>query len=736
MSDLSNDKLFSSLLAAASEPAAKDEIISEFLASISQTYGIDKVEIKEAEDGSTSEIIRHISSTRKPYTDNNLSEYSLFSSLISYNDKGYKSYAAVPILKDGKVTSIIEMLSRSENKFTEGITEAIASAAILLGLAISYKLERQRSAKLAEYFDAVFNDSSPQMLVTPSGVIAKANKTAMKEFHMLQNAKIETIIGINYEQLIKYAGRGPVTVPIQIDGNSYTYTLVAEKAGNSLTYLSLKNSTEASLLRAAKDSIEKSDYVAIIFTDTHYNITATTSNCEAMLGYREDMLIGKSISDLVQEKKRKEFDMILSAKLKQQIKGRTELTSLTGYPINMRFYASEMPQGFAFTFVNSDAEKYVEGLKESLQDFLYNASELVIKTDEAGRITYCNMAAENMLGFSASDMIGKEIKFIYKDPSIIDRDIGYARSSGKPDNTYVDLLKNDGTIVPGTQSTRLFRDNDGNIEFVIVVKELLTKRIMEIHEQELVKNAKEMKDMKNMSDLKSQFIYNISHELKTPLTNINGFSKLLYSGDFGELNEDQKQYIKTIADEANRLMLIIQQVLDASKLEASKVKLEMKEVDMSMFGENPSIVSLREAALEKGLTFDWKADYNVPTIMADPNRLIQIFVNLIGNSIKFTSKGGINVHIFKASNRKIQCDVKDTGIGISEEDRRKLFKKFYQVQKGLVKQDGAGTGLGLSITRELIRLHGGDISIKSEVGKGSTFSVTLPIKPRRKKRQQ
>lgn len=734
MSDPSPDKLLSSLLTFASGAANKDEIIKEFLTSISHTYSIDRIEIKDADDNSVSEIIRHISSTRKPYTDNNLSEYSLFSSLIVYNDAGYRSYAAVPIMTDGKVTSVIEMLSREENKFNEEITGAIYGAATLLGFAIAYKSERQRSAKLAEYFDAVFNDQLPRLLLTSSGMIVKANKAAIKEFHISQNAKIDAVLGISYDQLAKYMSKGPTTIVLRADEKQTAYIIVAEKAGDSITYVSLRNALEISLLRAAKESIEKSDLAMIIFTDQFLNVTATTSNCEAILGYREDMLTGKNLADLVHERKRKDFEVIVSPRQGQQIKGRTELISMTGYPINMRFYASEMPQGFAFAFVSTDAEKYVEGLKESMQDFLNNASELVIKTDEVGRITYCNMSAESTLGFTAEEMIGKDIKFIYKDPSIIDRDIGYARSSGKPDNTYVDLLRSDGTIVPGTQSTRLFRDTEGNIEFVIVIKELLTKRIMEMHEQELLKNAKEMKDMKNMSDLKSQFIYNISHELKTPLTNINGFSKLLYSGDFGELNEEQKQYIKTIADEANRLMLIIQQVLDASKLEASKVKLEMKEVDMSMFGDNPTIVSLREAAAEKGLSFDWKVDYNVPTIMADPNRLIQIFVNLIGNAIKFTSKGGINIHIFKVSNRKIQCDVKDTGIGISEEDRRKLFKKFYQVQKGLVKQDGAGTGLGLSITRELIKLHGGDISIKSEVGKGSTFSVTLPIKPRKKKK--
>jgi two-component system sensor histidine kinase ChiS len=128
--------------------------------------------------------------------------------------------------------------------------------------------------------------------------------------------------------------------------------------------------------------------------------------------------------------------------------------------------------------------------------------------------------------------------------------------------------------------------------------------------------------------------------------------------------------------------------------------------------------------------------YDTPRITADPNRLIQVLVNLIGNAVKFTDKGSIEVRVVKKTNRSIECSVSDTGIGISDEDKKKLFRKFYQAPKtDLVKQEQAGTGLGLSITKDIVTLHGGKIGFESELGKGSRFWFTLPINSRAKKKQ-
>ena len=734
MVDLSQSKLMSELFMLTSSAITRDEMVRQFTRAVEEAYSIEKVSLREVSPDDASPISRQVLGTRKPYIDNNLGEFSLFPELIGYGDSGYRSYAAIPVMAEGKVISILEMLSHSENKFTAEITSGVTSAALLVGFALAYKLERGRSNRLAEYFDAVFNSQKPQMLVSSDGALVKANKSAVKEFGLLQhNETTEIILGKDHQKLLSdRAGKGAFMLPVRRGDYQKTYSTIIERAGESLFYISMEDVSESALIKSAFDAVSASADTFIIFTDKLMTISDASDNCERVLGYSAGMLSGKNLSELVLEKVKKDFEGSLKQAGKQM---QTDLVSLSGYPIRVHFSFAETESGMAFAFSRADAERSVEGLRSQIDDFLSGAYELVIKTDENGYIKYTNLSAESFLGYGHDELSGKDIRFLYRDQSVIERDMSYARSLGKPDNSYVDLIKKDGAVVPGTQSTRLLSDSEGNAEFVIVVKELQTKRLMEMQERELARNAKEMKKMKNTSDLKSQFIYNISHELKTPLTNINGFSKLLYSGDFGELNEEQKQYIKTISDEADRLMLIIQQVLDAAKLEASKVKLELKEVDMSMLGDNPSIAGLREAAMEKGLELDWKVDYNVPKITADPNRLIQVFVNLIGNSIKFTEKGSIKVHIFRKTNKKIQCDVIDTGVGISEEDKKRLFKQFYQVQKKeLVKQDGAGTGLGLSITKELVKLHGGDIFLESAFGKGSTFSIVLPITPRRKKR--
>jgi signal transduction histidine kinase len=345
----------------------------------------------------------------------------------------------------------------------------------------------------------------------------------------------------------------------------------------------------------------------------------------------------------------------------------------------------------------------------------------------------CNMSAENVLGYSRNELIGKDLKDLYSDASVLERDITFVRNGTKVDNSYIMLRDKLGNPVDATHSIRLFSGN-GAIDYVIVIKELETKRKLADLGNQLMAEKNRVSKLTATGKLKSQFVYNISHELKTPITNIKGFSKLMSQGQWGDLNKDQLDALTTIMEEGDRLMVIIQQVLDAAKLESEKMNLELREVDLRELAENPTMQAMKETAEHKGLTFSWNVYGDVPKINADPNKLIQVFVNLISNSIKFTNKGSIKVNITRLGRTKIKCEVTDTGIGISEEDRHKLFKKFYEApKKGLVKQEGAGTGLGLTIAQEIAKLHGGRITCESEPGKGSTFSLVIKIKPRPKK---
>ena len=186
-------------------------------------------------------------------------------------------------------------------------------------------------------------------------------------------------------------------------------------------------------------------------------------------------------------------------------------------------------------------------------------------------------------------------------------------------------------------------------------------------------------------------------------------------------------------------MDMITQVLDAAKLDSNKMTLELSDVDMREMGENTSIKALEERAKNKGLDFSWKAASLLPTVPADHRRIIQVFVNLIGNSIKFTEKGSITVEIKDKMTKKgkptgIECSIIDTGIGVPEEARHRLFKEFYGAAKtrSNVKQEGSGTGLGLSISKKIVELHGSKLQYEPREGGGSRFWFTLPIKGKRK----
>ena len=265
--------------------------------------------------------------------------------------------------------------------------------------------------------------------------------------------------------------------------------------------------------------------------------------------------------------------------------------------------------------------------------------------------------------------------------------------------------------------------------------ELETKRELNELNEELERQRGTINKLLGQGELKSQFIYHISNDLKIPLTNIIGFSKLLYLGEFGPLNADQQSHISSIIEESNRLMEIITQIRDAVQLDSNKMKLELTEVDMRNIGENSSIKMLAEVARIKGLKFSWQVQSDTPSVIADSGMIIRMFVNLIGNSIKFTESGSITVNIgnrmTKAGKRhSIECSIIDTGVGIPEEGRHRLFREFYGASKmkGNVKQDGSGIGLGLSLTKKMVELHGGKMGYEPREGGGSRFWFTIPIR--------
>jgi signal transduction histidine kinase len=228
------------------------------------------------------------------------------------------------------------------------------------------------------------------------------------------------------------------------------------------------------------------------------------------------------------------------------------------------------------------------------------------------------------------------------------------------------------------------------------------------------------------SKTKSEFMMAMSHELRTPLNSIIGFSDILKTKNFGELNEIQGKYIDNIHLSGTNLLMIINDILDLSKVEAGKIDLSIEKISISHV-LNELIAIFEDIANQKKIKVITEIDPGLDPIEADRNRIKQVLFNLISNAIKFSNHDRVVTISAKKEGDTVQFSVSDTGIGIKEEDIGRLFKEFEQIDSGASRQYG-GTGLGLVISKKLIELHGGKIWVKSKYGEGSTFTFTLPIK--------
>ena len=223
--------------------------------------------------------------------------------------------------------------------------------------------------------------------------------------------------------------------------------------------------------------------------------------------------------------------------------------------------------------------------------------------------------------------------------------------------------------------------------------------------------------------MKSAFLASMSHEFRTPLNSIIGFTSLLANGAVGPLNDEQKNQLGLVRKSGYHLLSLVNDVLDISRIEAGKIELFLEPFDLRAVLDGV-IDRVRPLANEKGLEITCEVSRSVGQVTNDKRRVEQIVTNLVSNAIKFTAKGSIQVSCGKADGG-FSVAVKDTGIGIDKALHAAVFSAFTQVDSGLDRRH-EGTGLGLSICEKLATQLGGTVSLESELGQGSTFTVTLP----------
>lgn len=338
--------------------------------------------------------------------------------------------------------------------------------------------------------------------------------------------------------------------------------------------------------------------------------------------------------------------------------------------------------------------------KDRMETILSGMADGVIATDSSGKIFLVNRAASEMFDISEEDARGK-----YVLEAIRGHDLAKSLQSARNNqsNTCEIELREPRPLSLRVHSAPIIEAGKGNVSGAVAVLQDVT-------------------DLRRLERMRTEFVSNVSHELRTPVTSIKGFVDTLLDGAL----EDKRtlyRFLQIISRETDRLAQIISDLLELSRLESKGTQVKKKPVVLSDVA-NQALSIIEDKAKAKNIRININIEPDSPQVAADEALIIQVFVNLLDNAVKFTPEGG-HVQVTSSNEGDItRVDVSDTGIGIVPEYLPRVFERFYRVDKARSRQLG-GTGLGLSIVKHIIERHGGTVSVSSTPGKGSTFSFTL-----------
>lgn len=237
--------------------------------------------------------------------------------------------------------------------------------------------------------------------------------------------------------------------------------------------------------------------------------------------------------------------------------------------------------------------------------------------------------------------------------------------------------------------------------------------------------TKVLNEVKVISDRKTDFVSSVSHELRTPLTSIKGYASILLAGKLGEVPQDIRERLDKINRHSDELVHMVNDLLDIARIESGKVTMKRELLDLKSILEKVSDL-LSVQLKDKEIEFGWEVDGDAGSLFCDRSQIQRVFINLIGNAIKFTPlKGKISVRSQRLD-KEVRVDVTDNGCGIPDDAKEKLFQEFYRVDNA-INQEVKGTGLGLALVKHIIEAHGGKIWVTSKINSGTTFSFTLPL---------
>jgi PAS domain S-box-containing protein len=604
----------------------------------------------------------------------------------------------------------------------------------------------------------VMNKITPADISDPQEVIARAAKLSLE---------LATPITPGFEALVFKAARGIEDIYeltyIRKDGSRFpavvSVTALRDDQSAIIGYLLIgtdntaRKQAEEALLKAGalQNAIFNSANFSSIATDEKGVIQIFNVGAERMLGYAAievvDRITPADISDpqeVITRAKALSAELgttitpgfeALVFKASRGIEDIYELTYIrkdgSRFPANVSVTALRDAQGsiIGYLLIGTDntARKQVEAermlLDQRVRDQQFYTRSLIesnidalIATDPRGIITDVNKQMEALTGCTRDELIGAPFKDYFTNPERAEAGIKLVLGESKLTDYELTARGRDGKETVVSCSAATFRDRDRKLQGVFAAARDITER--KRYEQSL----------QQANRAKSVFLANMSHEIRTPMNAILGFSQLMLRDQ--DLTPKQCQYLGTINRSGEHLLALINDILEMSKIEAGRTTLNLSTFDLPVLLKDLEMM-FRVRTDEKKLSFSVEMIGAVPQyIVTDINKLRQVFINVLGNAVKFTEQGGIGVRVradrADPTGPSLRVEIEDTGPGISQDDQKKLFRHFEQTKTG--QQAGTGTGLGLAISREFVRLMGGAITVSSQVGKGSIFVIHLPLK--------
>lgn len=450
--------------------------------------------------------------------------------------------------------------------------------------------------------------------------------------------------------------------------------------------------------------------------DKHYSLLVDPEALSAVSEFYLEQISKRQTDSVI------EFPIIMKDGRRKWVEQTAVMLFLDNEPAGFQCLVRDIDQSKRLREELEVAEKERLNYQYQLQSILDNTDLLIFMKDLDGKYLLVNRQFEKIFQRPALNILGKD------DFSLVPEEIAWKYQA---DDQWVFSHKTAKTV------QELLDTPKGKRHHMIIKFPLINTEgepyglcgiATDIHErvqfeEDLISARKIAVEAQKAQEL---FMANISHEIRTPLNGITGMAGLLGSTP---LNNEQQEFLDGIRESAESLMILINDLLDFSKISAGKLNLEKIEFNLSETVRQ-SIFSLQFKALDKNLALNLSLAPGLPEMLVgDPYRLTQILVNLVGNAIKFTEKGTVSVEVSCCSQKEgyasILVSVKDTGIGIAKENISTLFHPFPQADSSTSRKFG-GTGLGLAITRQLVELQKGHIEVESEPGKGSTFSFTIP----------